>query len=83
MQQRREQPACIVTEDLFIADEAGVAILDQLVEVLQSGLAMIGQMASFCRLRSYISMQSLAMGLSTAHGNVVTCLHGVCCQHAF
>ncbi|KAK9836855.1 hypothetical protein WJX74_009592 [Apatococcus lobatus] len=58
-------------------DDRGCAILEQLLDVLHSGISLVQQTASFCRLRAYISMQSLAMALSATHGNVLTCLHGL------
>ncbi|KAK9863000.1 hypothetical protein WJX84_009236 [Apatococcus fuscideae] len=57
--------------------EHGGAVLEQLVDALQAGVMKTEQAAAFCRVRAYLSIYSLAAALSSAQGNLETCLKGL------
>ena len=49
------------------------------MDALHGGLEKLQQAASFCRVRAYLSMDSLVAAVASARGNVGSCLQGT--QH--
>lgn len=62
--------------DPICAGEHGSSVLEQLVDALHGGLERLQQAAAFCRVRAYLSMESLVAAVASARGNVGTCLQG-------
>ena len=67
---------CAMHDKICATGEQDSSTLEQLLDALHAGVMKIEQASGFSRIRAYLSTPNLAEALTSAHGNVATCLSG-------